>query len=233
MKKKQHEKSFTLIETIVALGLISSFLIQVILIQGRSVEFSDYNRRVTQAGWLAKAVMAQVERAATLYPFPDLKLNVREERFTDDICTQDPIVGCDYTYSASIEEFKLPIIEMIAQAVLGDQKGNAAGSPGDVIQSQIKNYLGDEQFRMAKVSVHWPSGSRQENYDLVYLIPNQMKMDESALSLKGKKKESSGKGAKTKSKGGREGANTSSSPTTDGASSQQGTSRGNRASTER
>lgn len=206
-RRRSGEASFTLIETIIALGLISTFLIQVILVQGRSVEFSDYNRRITQAGWLAQAVMAQIERASTLYNFSDLKLKLREENFSEEFCNRDPVVGCDYTYSASIEEFKLPIIDMIVGAVAGGGDENSeAGSLGDVIKAQVKDYLGDEQFRMAKVEVHWPEGSRQESYELVYLITNQMKLDESILSLKpsgkpsGKPSETKGRNDKNSSK---------------------------------
>ena len=55
---KDGERSFTLVETIFALGLLVTVILEVSNVQGRSLVLGEYNRKVTQASWLAKAVMA-------------------------------------------------------------------------------------------------------------------------------------------------------------------------------
>jgi len=59
--KRQREGSFTLIETVIALSLITALIIEVASVQGNSIVFSEYSRNVTKATWLARRVMSQVE----------------------------------------------------------------------------------------------------------------------------------------------------------------------------
>lgn len=175
-ERKNGESSFSLIEAVIALGLMAIILLEVTKVQGHAINFSSYERKVTQAIWLAKAVMGHVEYSYTKFPIKDLKVNQKEADLPEELCPKDTSFDCNYKYSVSIEEWKLPILDMTA-ASLGDP------SLADIVKTQVKQFLGDEILKVAYVEISWPEGSRKESVGLPYLMTAQMNLDKTIETL--------------------------------------------------
>src|SRR5438045_2407884 len=98
------ERSFTLLETLVALGLMIFLIVEVSGIQGNAIYFNQYGRHTIQATWLAKRLMSQVEYHWYNRPFKELEQSNEEDRPFED----EP----DYSYKVEIKEWKLPLLDM-------------------------------------------------------------------------------------------------------------------------
>ncbi|MDQ3235734.1 MAG: hypothetical protein M3Q07_28325, partial [Pseudobdellovibrionaceae bacterium] len=61
VEKHPRELSFTIFETIVAVGLLMAFALEMAAGQGNIVNKVEYARRSNEAIWLAKRIMSQVE----------------------------------------------------------------------------------------------------------------------------------------------------------------------------
>lgn len=186
-KSKSGQRSFTLIETVVALSLVTFLVVEVASVQGNSVVFSEYSRNVTQASWLARRVMSQVEYFYRTKPFTDLVQEVKEAKFEDNP---------EYTYSIDIKEWKFPFIQLL-QSTLGgggddeksDTKAERAKSSdkgmAQILEQVVNQIFGKEPiFLMANVHVYWPEGAARGSTQVTYLLTNQAKLDESIGALK-------------------------------------------------
>ena len=171
------QSSFTLIETVMAVGLMVVIVLEVTAVQGRAISFSEYERKVTQASWLAKAVMGQLEYKWKFYDLKEIKASEKDTKFPTELCPDDPRFSCDYRYNITIDKWDLPLIDMAA-ASIGDE--TIAG----VIKEQMKNIIGDDVLKVAHVEVTWPEGSRQNSVDLAYLLTGQQKLDQAIEGLK-------------------------------------------------
>ena len=180
--RRQREGSFTLIETVIALALITFLILEVSTVQGNSIVFSDYGRNVTQASWLARRVMAQVEYYARTKPFMDLATEQKDLKFED---------SDEYSYTVEIKEWKFPFVQLL-QSTLGgkgkDEDGNKKdGDPGisQMIETVVDQVFGKEPiFMTAKVSVGWAEGAARNSTSLTYLLTNQAKMDEALVAMR-------------------------------------------------
>ncbi len=177
-QRARHEASFSLIETVIALAIVSFVILEVAAVQGNSIVFADYGRNVTQAGWLAKRVMSQVEYYSRTKPFKELETNVPDGKFEDFE---------EYTYSLEIKEWKFPFTQLIQQVLGGGgeksedgEKKDAKGPiSGDMIEQQVKTIFGDEPiFMTAHVQVSWAEGAQRNSTGMTYLLTNQVKLDE-------------------------------------------------------
>ena len=186
------EGSFTLIETVIALAIIAFVIVGVATVQGNSVAFSDYGRNITQATWLARRVLAQVEYLSQSHSFKDLETNVVEQKFED---------RPDYAYSLEIKEWKFPFVQLLESAMGGDKDkdkdkdaGNdkaadkAAGADAgmsQMLEGVVKQVFGDEPiFMTAHVEVSWAEGAQRNSTGITYLLTNQAKLDEFIPTLK-------------------------------------------------
>lgn len=172
------ERSFTLIETLIALSLMVFLVIEVGGVQINAIYFSRYGRNVTQAVWLAKRLMSQIEYQWTIRPFKELEQANEKERPFDDFA--------EYTYSLEIKEWKLPILDLITGGAAGgdgDKKEKKEGD--DPMASAMKNVFGDSILKTAYVEVSWAEGARRNAVGLTYLLTNQEKLDELLQTLKG------------------------------------------------
>ena len=177
--RKKGERSFTLIEVVVAVGLMASLLIEVSSVQGNSVFFSQYGRNVTQATWLAQGIMSKVEYYWSSKPFPDLKTKLEGQPFKD---------YPDYQWSLEIKEWKFPFTQILTGGFLG---GGEEGEEAEedpmtaIIESVTDQVFADEPiFMTAHVEVSWADGAARDSTSLTYLITNQSKLDETMVSLK-------------------------------------------------
>lgn len=167
------EQSFTLIETVIALGLMVTVIFEVAGVQGNAIYFSEFERNVTKATWIAKGLMSKIEYEWNTRPFTELKdLNVTEREFEDDK---------GYTYAISIEEWKLPLLDLLTGGASGDE---AAENPqGDMIKAYVEKIFGDEVLKIAHVEVFWPEGAKKDSVALTTLLTNQKKLDELIATL--------------------------------------------------
>jgi hypothetical protein len=167
--------SFSLLETIVALGLLMTVVLEVSSVQGKAIYFSDYGRKMTQASWLAGRIMSQVEYYYGEFPLNEMK--ARENNV--------PIEGYDdFTYDIEIKEWKLPIINLITNATSGGGEEEEGGGQGDLLETALKQVLGDDPLLMtAHTSVCWPEGANRNCSELTYLLTNQKKFDDALTAL--------------------------------------------------
>ncbi len=170
------ERSFSLVETIVAIGLLVIFVVEVAGVQGNAVYFAEYSRRSAQAMWLARALMAKVEYAGATRAFTDLQSEEKNARFDD---------FPDYTYDFSIQEWKLPVAQLLgAGSASEEDEGPQQAGASDPLTDGIAQVLGDDLFRIAHVEVFWAEGAIRNSVTLTYLLTNQRKIDEFVGGLK-------------------------------------------------
>lgn len=181
--RKKHEKSFTLIETIIALGLMVVVILEVASVQGKSVGLTFLSKKMVEASWYAKAIMSEIEYKSKFYPFKELRSDpsMRDKAIGPSLCKKISSDDCDFTYTVSIDDFKLPIVDIM----LGDTKGKkssddeqAENPMKEMIKSKIKEILGDEVLKIAKVEVFWPEGAYRNSVYLTYLLTNQKSLDD-------------------------------------------------------
>ena len=175
--KKPQESSFTLIETVIAIGLMVTVVLEVAGVHGRAIDFSAYGRRSTEAIYLAKAKLSQIENAWSYLPFEELKITTpSEEKFDESLCSPNPDFGCDYTYVASIQDWKLPLLEMFA--------GDEPTPEMQMVQEYAKKIFGDSILKIARVEVFWPEGGASRgSVALTTLLTNQRAIDEVVHTL--------------------------------------------------
>lgn len=186
--KTKSEASFTLIETIMAMGLMVTVILNVSSLQGNAINSSHFQKKMTQGIWLAKSVMSRIEYKWKFYDIKDIKDNEDEREFEEELCPKDVSLDCDFKYSIHIEKWDLPLIDLAlggqgAGEEEGEEGGEGAGFTG-MVKEQMKTYLGDEILKTVHVEVFWPEGSRRESVDLAYLLTAQQKLDQSIETLK-------------------------------------------------
>ncbi len=172
------ERSFTLLETIVALGLMIILVLEVASVQGNAIAFSAWIKRSSEATWLAKRVLSQVEYNASFRPLKELEsASVKEGRFED---------MPDYTYDLIIKEWKFPLTQLITGGFDSgeDDEEGGDGGMGAMIKGIMEQVFGDELLKTAHVTVWWPEGAQRGSTSLTLLLTNQKKIDELLLTLK-------------------------------------------------
>ncbi|WP_159455119.1 hypothetical protein [Pseudobacteriovorax antillogorgiicola] len=187
---KDTERSFTIIETLAALAILLPVVIETVSTQGSIINNNLYMRRMTEATWLAKRIMSQVEYNYQVYEFKDIdgdyegefKLDPEESEF-------------DYTFKVSIQEWKLPLFDLLLQggpknpeeetdvtAPSEPSGGALAGIPG--IQQVIDSLFDGHILKIANVEVFWPEGARRDSINLTMLLTNQKALDAYVVSKK-------------------------------------------------
>ena len=175
------EKSFTLLETIIALGLMVSLSLEVSQLQGRSILISDYSRKSSQAMWIAKALMAKIEWGHHFYPLKEFKqVRAKEEKLEEGLCRTVEGAPCEFTYSANVETWQLPFFKLLTGGLGGSESEEEEGeSPlKGMLEKYVKEILDDEIMRVARVAVHWPEGIHRNEVSLSYLLTNQKSLDD-------------------------------------------------------
>ena len=183
-RKNKSEASFTLLETIIAMAILTTVILELVKAQGNVVYFSSYTRRITEGSWLAKRIMSQVEYQWARKPFKEMETEEKGKSFEES----DP--GYDYTYNLTIHDWKFPFLDMLTGGGAagggeegGDEGGAAAGGAG-MIQEMLEQVLGkDPLLKIARVEVFWPEGAKQNSVDLTMLLTNQRKIDEELMKL--------------------------------------------------
>lgn len=193
--RRRKEASFSLLETVVALGLMVTVIVEVAQIQGNAIFFAGFSRYMTQASWLARAKMSQVEYWSRAKPWTNLDIDT-EGDFKDLEIADDP----GFRWKITVQDWKFDLIEVLSgQSGAGkeareereqeapdpdDPIGSALGGGGDLLQSALKEVFGNESLlKIAYVEVSWPDGARRNQTSLTYLLTNQAKLDETLANL--------------------------------------------------
>ncbi|MCY4380525.1 MAG: hypothetical protein OXC40_03015 [Proteobacteria bacterium] len=176
------EKSFSLFETVIAVGMLAVVLLQVTGIQGQVVYSVEYSRRLSEGIWLAQGIMARLEYEWQTRDFSELELTVNEKKIGDDFWGKDATkIFTDYSYKISSEEWKLPIFAMLT----GEGQNNQEGGPpvSNLITDQIKQIFNDHMIKIATVEVLWPEGARKSSTSLSMILVNQRALDMQILAM--------------------------------------------------
>ncbi|HYX39793.1 MAG TPA: hypothetical protein VE954_42400 [Oligoflexus sp.] len=185
VEKHPRELSFTIFETIVAVGLLMAFALEMAAGQGNIVNKVEYARRSNEAIWLAKRIMSQVEYNYQTMDMKELdtSMSVKDVEFKD-IGRE---IEFDYRYSIDVKEWKFPLFDFLLNGGMKDEEEEndptqpdkptaAEGMPGmDAILDQIfKGHI----MKVAYVEVSWPDGARRDSVSLTYLLTNTKALDE-------------------------------------------------------
>lgn len=192
-KNRPGERSFTIIETMIALGILLPVIVETVATQGSIVNNNAYIRKMTEATWLAKRVMSQVESHYQNYPLKDLEQSGKEERFKD-IDRDD--VEFDYTYRLTIQEWKLPIFDILLGGGLNQSKeeeekdepnsSSASSSLPPFVEDMINSTFDGHIMKTAHVEVFWPEGASRSSVSLTLLLTNQKAVDAALITNKDK-----------------------------------------------
>ena len=163
--------SFTLIETMVALGLLTVLILQVATVQGQALYFSDYGQNLTKSMWLARRMMAQVEYYWYNKELKELEgVAVKEKPFEDEE---------GFSYNLEIREWKLPLMNMLT----GGGDDNQPDPTTDLIKQQVEQIFGEHLLKIAHVEVFWGEGAVKESTTLTMLLTNQKQIDSTVATL--------------------------------------------------
>ena len=179
------ERSFSLVETVVAVSFIAYLMLEVSGVHGNAINFADYGRKSMQAIFLAKRLMSQVEYQASIRtPLKELAINERERQFED---------APDFQYSMTVEplpnSLELMFKVLSGGLVGGGDKGEEGGEKNDVgamleqVKSMIEAAVGEEPIWVANVSVSWAEGARRPNIDLSMMITDIKKLESTLTPL--------------------------------------------------
>lgn len=179
IKKKPHERSFTLVETVIALSLMTFLIIEMTGVQGNAIVFNDFSRRISQASWLGRRVMSQVEYHWATRSFKDLKEDIKDQKFEDPGLT-------DYSFDLEIKDWKFPFTQLLLGGGDGEKEDEEGGKGGmgGMIKNVVESVFGDEIFKIAHVTVYWPEGAARGSVSLTMLLTNQSKIDDLLTTMK-------------------------------------------------
>ena len=117
------QQSFSLFETVIAIGMLATILLNVNGIQGQAVYSVEYQENLSKAVWLAKGIMAKVDYEWNTREFKELEYQSQEQSISDITWgsgTSKALEG--FTYKVTIEEWKLPIIKLLTGSMGGEKK---------------------------------------------------------------------------------------------------------------
>ena len=189
--QKNHPKrykytSFTLLETIIAVSVMSIFILEVAQIQGGGIYFYEYGRNAVKASWLAKRVMSQIEYQWKQKDIKDLETETKETAFKDEP---------EFKYSITIKEWELPIFELMGgknkdkdndsnSSSSGQDNPMSAMGSSSMVKDTFSSIMDGSILKVANVKVSWPEGAKSNDVSLTLLLPNQKRLDEYMSTLK-------------------------------------------------
>ena len=164
--------------------MLAAVLLNINAIQGYAIYAVEYQENLSKAGWLAKGIMAKVEYEWKTRDFEDLEY-VGQEKEVDVLGwgRDNQKAFEDFRYAVKIEEWKLPLLNLITGTMGGEKEGSQLGD--DFITEKIKDVLGDELIKIAHVEVFWPEGARRNSTDLTMILTNEKSIDRFISAQKG------------------------------------------------
>ena len=172
--KKFKEKSFTLIETLIALGLMVTMILQIASVLGSSISISSYDAKMGRAMWLAKSIASQIEHDWLYYDLKEFRTDIKNAEFDKFLCSKED--GCDFKYNLLFKKWDIPIFDILMG---GSGSSSEDENPmAKMIKEQIEKELDGELVRVAHIQVTWSEGSKEHLVEFPYLISNQRILDE-------------------------------------------------------
>jgi hypothetical protein len=188
------ERSFSLVETVVAVALIAFLIVEMSGVNGNAINFADYSRKALQASYLAKRLLAQVEyQASWRTPLKDIATNEKDHAFED---------APDFKYDLSIEPLPNSLdlmFKILSGGLFGDDKDKKDAGGGEdndkdndkdgmgamleQMKGMIQTAVGDDPIWIAKVSVSWPEGARRSSVDMAMVITDIKKLETTLVPL--------------------------------------------------
>ena len=173
--------SFSLFETVIAIGILAVVLLEVNGIQGSVVYSLEYSQRTSQAVWIARGLMAKIEYEWDSRAFSEISVETSEQKLSPELWGAKVAEAfAEFTYKITISEWELPIVEFLtggADNGEDDQQQSDLGENTNLIASQIEQLFPDGILKIAKVEVFWPDGARKSAIDLSLLLTNQRAVD--------------------------------------------------------
>lgn len=181
---RRGERSFSLLETIIAVSLVAILMVEVSGVNGNAIAFNEYGRKVLQASYLAKRVMSQIEYQATFRsPLKDMAVAEKEKPFED---------APEFSYSVTIESLPHALdlmFKIFSGGMIGgkdkdkgdDKEGgkDGMGAMLEQIKSVITQSVGEDPIWIAKVEVTWPEGARRASTSVAMIITDIKKLEDS------------------------------------------------------
>ncbi len=180
--KNISEASFSLIETVIAIGILAAFLMQYAAVQGNAIYFSEYGSTMTKGIWLANKIISQVENEVEVRSLKDVTaVNINQQAFEN-------FKEEGFTYTLTIEDWKLPILNIMSG--MKNEDGDEGSSESSDNQSEgmmeglVKQIFGDEpMFKIAKVEVSWPEGLSTNSFSTSLLLANQKRASKAFITF--------------------------------------------------
>lgn len=189
------EDSFSVFETMIAIGMLAVVLLQITTIQGQVVYSLEYSQKMSSGMWLAKGLMARVEYEWATRDFSEMDIKVKEKKVGDEFWGADASKAFkDFSYRITSEEWKLPILNFLTGGGASSQEPSVTGvsrAPDDgsssLVSQQLEAIFGGHIMKVATVEVFWPEGARKGTASLSMLLVNQKALDLQILALKSPK----------------------------------------------
>lgn len=178
---RRGEQSFSLFETMIAIGMLAVVMLQVSSIQGQVVYSLEYGQNLSKGIWLAKGLMAKLEYEWATREFSELELKLVDQKI------QEPLWGegaaslyQDFSYDLTSTEWKLPLLGFLAG---GGGEGEAGPGASPLVAEQLKAVFGNHVMKIATVEVYWPEGARRASTSLSMLLVNQQALDAQIITM--------------------------------------------------
>ncbi len=148
---RTHTKGFSLIEVMLALGLLVYIILNVSNTQSGAIFFSQYTRNLMIATNLARSKMSDVELLSQQKSMKDLTSLKEEGKFKE---------YPDFTYSVKVQntKLKIPIPKQIIES--------------NPMMKQLMQYFEKELFAEVLVEVSWPDGKHKKTISVRRLLAN-------------------------------------------------------------
>lgn len=181
--RRAGEQSFSLFETMIAIGMLAVVMLQVSSIQGQVVYSLEYGQNLSKGIWLAKGLVAKLEYEWATRDFSELELALVDQKI------QDPLWGegaaslyQDFSYDLTSREWKLPLLGFLAGGE-GGAGGTSGAGASPLVAEQLKAVFGDHVMKIATVEVYWPEGARRASTSLSMLLVNQKALDTQIMTM--------------------------------------------------
>lgn len=177
---RRGEQSFSLFETVIAVGMLAVVFLYVSGIQGQVIYSLEYSQKLSTGLWIARGLMSKIEHEWDTEDFSQMDRDTKEESIDERDFGSDARKALEgYTYAISIKEWELPLLSFLT----GEDSSIEDGS-GDMITQQINAIFNGHMMKLAKVEVFWPEGALRASTSLTTLLVNQKAVDQQIIVLK-------------------------------------------------
>jgi type II secretory pathway pseudopilin PulG len=186
MKKNS---GFSLLESVLAIGILATMLVQVINMHSNSLAISQTTMNNMKATWALRQAMGQLQYIIDVY---GSKENSRfhnisvpwsaDPEFTIKVATQDmPIEASRLLVSA----FRIGTAFTV-NSQEGEDSGKKTDDPADAIKSfaeQINSFVPKDLYRTVKLEVSWKQGEFTKSLDSGFFLIDSKSLKESGYAL--------------------------------------------------